>query len=113
MACTHAHTHTHVHTHVHTHTHTRACTHTHTHTHHLSLSLSLQVAPSANDQKIITMVTNYLRESGGVSTLTVQVEKERFLMSGAAVSYVRQSFPSTPPEVYVNYGPQTGEVKAV
>ena len=76
-------------------------------------SLPLQVAPSANDQKIITMVTNYLRESGGVSTLTVQVEKERFLLSRVAVSYVRQSFPSTSPEVYVNLGPQTGEIKAV
>ena len=75
-------------------------------------ALFTQVAPSAHDQKIITMVTNYLRENG-VSSLTVQVEKERFLVSGVAVSYVRQTFPSIPPEVYVNYGPHTGEIKAI
>ena len=75
-------------------------------------ALLTQVAPSVNDQKIITMVTNYMRENG-VASLTVQVEKERFLLEGMTVSYVRQSFPSTPPEVYVNYGPQTGEIKAV
>ena len=58
------------------------------------------------------MVTNYMRENRVVS-LTVQVEKHQFLLGGMAVSYVKQSFPSTPPEVYVNYGPQAGEIKAV
>ena len=76
-------------------------------------TLHVQVAPSANDQKIITMVTNFLRDNGGVSSLTVQVEKERFLTMATSISYVRNAFPSTPPDVYVNYGPQTGEIKAV
>ena len=74
--------------------------------------MSHQVAPSANDQRIISMVTSYMRENG-VRQLTVQVEKETFLLNSSTLSYVRHSFPSTSPEVYVNFGPHTGEIKAV
>ncbi len=75
-------------------------------------TLHVQVAPSANEQKVITMVTNYLREQG-VSNLTVQVEKEQYSHCNITQSYVRQLGQSTPPQVYVDYGPHTGEIKAI
>ncbi len=58
------------------------------------------------------MVTNFLREQG-VANLTVQVEKEQFVRCNLTQSYVSQLGQSTPPQVYVDYGPHTGEIKAV
>ena len=58
------------------------------------------------------MVTNYLREQG-VSNLTVQIEKEQYSGCNITQSYVRQCGESTPPQVYVDYGPHTGEIKAI
>lgn len=76
-------------------------------------TLRVQVAPSANEQKVINMVGNFLKAEVGVATLTLQVEKERFCRSDLARSYVRQLAQTTPPEVYVDYGPHTGQIKAV
>lgn len=76
-------------------------------------TLHIQVAPSANEQKVITMVTNFLKVELGVSTLTLQVEKEQFSRSGITQSYVKQLSQSTPPQVYVDYGPHAGQIKAV
>ena len=76
-------------------------------------TLHVQVAPSANEQKVINMVTNFLKGELGVATLTLQVEKERFCHSGLTQSYVKQLAQTTPPEVYVDYGPHTGQIKAV
>ena len=76
-------------------------------------TMHLQVAPSANEQKVITMVTNFLKTEVGVSTLTIQVEKEQYRHCGITQSYVKQLQHSTPPQVYVDYGPHTGQIKAV
>lgn len=76
-------------------------------------TVHVQVAPSVNEQKIIHMVTNFLKAELGVSTLTLQVEKEQFSISGITQSYVKQLAQSTPPQVYVDYGPHTGQIKAV
>ena len=76
-------------------------------------TLHVQVAPSANEQKIINMVSNFLKGELGVAMLTLQVEKERFSQSGLTQSYVKQLAQTTPPQVYVDYGPHTGQIKAV
>ena len=75
-------------------------------------TVHVQVAPSANEQKIVTMVTNFLKEQGVVN-LTVQVEKEQYLHCNITQSYVAQLCQSTPPQVYVDYGPHAGQIKAV
>ncbi len=75
-------------------------------------TLHLQVAPSANEQKVITMVTTFLKEHG-IRDLTVQVEKEQYLHCNITQSYVSQMVQSTPPQVYVDFGPHTAQVKAV
>lgn len=76
-------------------------------------TIHIQVAPSVNEQKVITMVTNFLKAELGVSTLTLQVEKDKFVRCGMAQSYLKQLGQSTPPQVYVDYGPHTGQIKAV
>jgi hypothetical protein len=76
-------------------------------------TLHIQVAPSANEQRVITAVTNFLKSELGVSMLTLQVEKEQFSRSEITQSYVKQLAQSTPPQVYVDYGPHAGQVKAV
>ena len=48
-----------------------------------------------------------------VSFFALQVEKEPFASSGQTVSYIRQYQQNTPPQVYVDVGPQAGEVKTV
>ena len=75
-------------------------------------TLHLQVAPSANEQKVITMVTTFLKEQG-VTNLAIQVEKEQYLSCHITQSYVNQIYQSTPPQVYVDYGPHAGQIKAV
>ena len=75
-------------------------------------TLHIQVAPSANEQKVITSVTNFLRENG-INHLTVQVEKEHYLHCNITQSYVNQLAHSTPPQIYVDYGPHAGQIKAV
>ena len=75
-------------------------------------TLHVQVAPSANEQKVITMVMNFLREQG-VTNLTIQIEKEHYSRCNVTQSYVKQLAQSTPPQVYVDYGPHTGEIKAI
>lgn len=54
--------------------------------HGVAGTLHVQVAPSANQQKVIAMVTSFLKERG-VTNLTVQVEKEEFLRANLCVSY--------------------------
>lgn len=76
-------------------------------------TLHVQVAPSANEQRVITMVTNFLKSELGVSMLTLQVEKDQFTCCEITQSYVKQLAQTTPPQVYVDYGPHAGEVKAV
>lgn len=76
-------------------------------------TMHLQVAPSANEQRVITAVSNFLKGELGVSILTVQVEKEQFTCCEITQSYVKQLLQSTPPQVYVDYGPHVGQVKAV
>ena len=76
-------------------------------------TMHLQVAPSANEQKVTAMVTNFLKAELGVSMLTLQVEKEQFTRCDITQSYVKQLSQSTPPQVYVDYGPHTGQIKAV
>ncbi len=75
-------------------------------------TLHLQVAPSANEQKVITMVTTFMKEQGVVD-LTVQVEKEHYLRCNISQSYLSQLYQSTPPQVYVDFGPHTAQVKAI
>ena len=75
-------------------------------------TLHIQVAPSANEQKVITMVMNLMKEQG-VKNLTVQVEKEKYTQCNITQSYITQLAHSTPPQVYVDYGPHTGQIKAV
>ena len=76
-------------------------------------TLHILVAPSANEQKVITMVTNFLKAELGVSTLTLQVEKEQFTRCAITQSYVKQLAQTIPPQIYVDYGPHTGQIKAV
>ncbi len=76
-------------------------------------TIHIQVAPSVNEQKVNTMVTNYLKSELGVSTLTLQVEKENYTHRGITQSYVKQLQQATPPQVYVDYGPHTGQIKSV
>lgn len=76
-------------------------------------TLHLQVAPSCNEQKVITAVTTFLKRELGVSMLTLQVEKEQFSHCEITQSYVKQLAQSTPPQVYVDYGPHAGQIKAV
>ena len=75
-------------------------------------TIHIQVAPSANEQKVITMVTNFMKEQG-VINLAVQVEKDQYLQCNITQSYITQFFQSTPPQVYVDYGPHAGQIKAV
>lgn len=76
-------------------------------------TIHLQVAPSANEQKVITMVTNFLKSELGVSTLTVQIEKEQYVGCSVRLSYLKQLALATPPQVYVDHGPFASQVKAV
>lgn len=75
-------------------------------------TLHVQVAPSASEQKTSQMVSQYLRENG-LTLLTLQVEKQGFINSGLRVSYVQQQLQNTTPQIYVDYGPHTGEIKSV
>ena len=75
-------------------------------------TLHIQVAPSANEQKVVAMVSTLLK-SQGVANLTVQVEKEAYLSCNVTQSYLKQLCLTTPPQVYVDYGPHTGEIKAI
>lgn len=70
-----------------------------------------QVAPSASEQKVAHMVGQFLRDRG-LMLLTVQVEKPSFISNDLRVSYVQQTH-NTSPQVYVDYGPHTGEIKSV
>lgn len=54
--------------------------------HGVAGTLHVQVAPSANQQKVIAMVTSFLKERG-VTSLTIQVEKDEFLRANLGVSY--------------------------
>ena len=76
-------------------------------------TIHIQVAPSVNEQKVNAMVTNYLKSELGVSTLTLQVEKECYSHCGITQSYVKQLQQTTPPQVYVDYGPHAGQIKSV
>ena len=75
-------------------------------------TLHLHIAPSANEQKVVAMVTNFLKEQG-VGGVSIQVEKERYLSSRVGQSYVNQLCQGTPPQVYVHCGPHTAQVKAI
>ena len=75
-------------------------------------TVHVQVAPSASEQKVAHMIGHYLRENG-LTLLTVQVEKQSFTNSDLRVSYVQQQLHNTSPQVYVDFGPQTGEIKNV
>ena len=75
-------------------------------------TLHIQVAPSANEQKVAHMVRQLLRERG-LFVVAVQVEKEPFISSGQKVSYLDTYHINTPPQVYVDIGPQTADVKVI
>ena len=75
-------------------------------------TLHVQVAPSANEQKVAHMVRQLLRERG-LLVVSVQVEKEPFISSGQKVSYLETYQMNTPPQVYVDIGPQTADVKEI
>lgn len=77
--------------------------------HQIIGTLHVQVAPSASEQKIANMINQYLRENK-LMLLTLQVEKQGFINSGLRVSYVQQQLT---PQIYVDYGPHTGEIKSV
>ena len=57
------------------------------------------------------MVGQFLRDRG-LMLLTVQVEKPSFISNDLRVSYIQQTH-NTSPQVYVDYGPHTGEIKSV
>ena len=76
-------------------------------------TVHLQVAPSANEQKVITMVINFLKSELGVSSLTVQIEKEQYVHCSVTLSYVKQLSLATPPQVYVDHGPHASQVKTI
>lgn len=80
---------------------------------HKAGTMHLQVAPSTNEQKVITMVTNFLKSELGVSSLTVQIEKEEYVRCGVKLSYLKQLALTTPPQVYVDHGPHAGQIKAI
>lgn len=73
-------------------------------------TLHVQVAPSANEHKVAHMVRQLLRERG-LLAVAVQVEKEPFISSRQKVSYLETYQMNTPPQVYVDIGPQTVDVK--
>ncbi len=75
-------------------------------------TLHVQVAPSASEQKVCHMIGQYLRENG-LTLMTLQVEKQSFVNSELRVSYTQQHVLNTSPQIYVDYGPQTGEIKSV
>ena len=77
--------------------------------HGVAGTLHVQVAPSANQQKVVTMVTSFLKERG-VTNLTVQVEKDEFLRANLGVSYGNYLSRTTPPHIHTDY---TGQVKRV
>ena len=77
--------------------------------HGVAGTLHVQVAPSANQQKVITMVTSFLKERG-VTNLTIQVEKDEFLRANLGVSYGNHLIRTTPPDIHTDY---TGQVKRV
>ena len=75
--------------------------------HSVAGTLHVQVAPSANQQKVTAMVTSFLKERG-VTTLTVQVEKDEFLRTNLGVSYVNLLSRTFLPHTNTDY---TGQVK--
>ncbi len=70
------------------------------------------VAPSASEQKVAHMIGQFLRENG-LTLVAIQVEKQPFVNTGLRVSYTQQQASNTSPQVYVDFGPQTGEIKSV
>jgi len=80
---------------------------------HKAGTVHIQVASSTNEQKVIAMVTTFLKSELGVTNLTLQIEKEDYVRSGSKLSYLKQLALTTPPHVYVDHGPHVGQIKAV